>query len=585
MIEKNLQLLREMMKKDDVQAYIIPTADYHHSEYVGDYFKARAFMTGFTGSVGTLIVTQEEACLWVDGRYFIQADKQVYNTSIKVMKMGLPGVPTTKEYIEKQIDPLQQSITIGFDGRLLAAKEVLSLLSLPIHVHLCDYISSLWVDRPTLSCEPGFLYDLKYCGESRTAKIARVREKMENSKYHIITTLDDIAWLFNIRGKDVHCNPVVLAYAMITPDQAYLYVQNGTFNASDITVLKQDGVTIKEYSEIYEDIKQISDTVMLDSQTVNYTIYQSIHAPIIDRYNPSQQFKAIKNDIEIENTIQAHIKDGVAVTKFMYWLKNNITKIPMDEVSVANVLQKLREEQPLFYDLSFETICAYKENAAQMHYQATPENHKKLQPEGLLLIDSGGQYLDGTTDITRTFALGPISEEESRDFTITLRAFLRLQNAIFLEGTNGVTLDQLARGMAYQYHLDYRCGTGHGVGHFLNVHEGPNGFRPVNRPNARPISNQMPGMVTTDEPGVYKEGKHGIRLENELLCVLDEKNEYGQFLSFQPLTMCPIDKDAIDYTMLTDEEVDQLNAYHQLVATTLAPYLTEAENEWLQKII
>jgi len=579
MVEENLMSLRMLMHQHNVDIYIIPTSDYHQSEYVGEYFKARHYFSGFTGSVGTLIVTQKEACLWVDGRYFIQAEKEVEGTEIIVMKMGLPGVLTIKQYIHQQ-----HAKNVGFDGRVMAAKEVLNL-DVETVMYDCDFVSQIWKNRPSLSNHQGFLYDIAYCGETRTEKLNRVRTAMQECDHHIITTLDDIAWVFNIRGRDIECNPTMLAYAIINKQDAYLYVQNNSLSRKDIAILSQEHVIVRDYDAIYEDVKQLTGTILLDSSTTNYTIYKNITSPIVDKYNPSQSFKAIKNEVEIKNTKHAHIKDGIAMTKFMFWLKNNIGTIKMDELSIAEKIENLRKEQELFFDISFDTICGYKENAALMHYKATPENHKAIKPEGLLLIDSGGQYLDGTTDITRTFALGPITKEERRDFTITLKAMLRLQNAKFLEGTSGITLDVLAREVVYQYGLDYRCGTGHGVGHFLNVHEGPNNFRPANRPGMPPISNIEAGMITTNEPGIYKEGKHGIRLENELLCVEDEKNEYGQFLRFESITLCPIDIDAIDFSIMNEDEINQLHAYHKTVFNKLSHYLSLEEKSWLQEFI
>jgi Xaa-Pro aminopeptidase len=377
----------------------------------------------------------------------------------------------------------------------------------------------------------------------------------------------------------------MLAYALINQEDAYLYVQDHTLSDVDKDILLKENILVKDYSSIYEDVKTLTGSVMLNSNAINYSIYKNITAPIIDCPNPSQTYKAIKNTVEINNTINAHIKDGVAMTKFMYWLKTNIGKTDMDEISISDKLEEFRRQQESFYDLSFDTICAYQENAALMHYKATSEDYKQVQPNGLLLIDSGGQYLDGTTDITRTFALGSISEEERKDFTIVLKAMLRLSNAKFLAGTSGVTLDILAREVVYSYGLDYRCGTGHGVGHFLNVHEGPNNFRSASRTSVAPICEQVPGMITTNEPGIYKEGKHGIRIENELLCVKDEENEYGQFLRFQTITLCPIDVDAIDFSMMNSTEIHQLEQYHQLVIEKLSPYLNKEEKNWLTTFV
>ena len=405
---------------------------------------------------------------------------------------------------------------------------------------------------------------------------------MKDCNHHIITSLDDIVWLFNIRGNDVPCNPVVLSYALINQEDAYLYVQDGVIDAKIEAILKRDSIYIKNYNDIYDDVEKLTGKVLLDKQIVNYEICRRLNCEIVNGPNPTQLFKAIKNKTEIEATKYAHIKDGVAVTKFMYWLKTNVGKIPMDEVSISDKLEEFRKAQKDFYDLSFDTICAYKENAALMHYKAEPGKCATVTNEGLLLIDSGGQYFDGTTDITRTFVLGNISDVERRDYTVALKALLRLQDARFIAGTTGPNLDLFAREMVYKYNLDYRCGTGHGVGHFLNVHEGPNGFRPKDRPGSNAMCAFEPGMITTDEPGIYIENSHGVRHENELLCVETANNEYGQFLRFEPITMVPFDLDGLDLNLLSNHEIEQINEYHQLVFDTIAPYLTSEEKSWLQ---
>lgn len=579
MIKENISKLQLLMKEKGIDVYIVPTADFHQSEYVGEYFKSRKFLTGFTGSAGTVIITANEVCLWVDGRYFIQAEKQIAGTGITLMKMGMPGVPTIKEFLADYKDSV-----LGFDGRTMSSQDILDFGITHI-VYEEDLIDSIWDERPIMSKENGFLYDIKYCGEARQDKLTRIREAMQDCDHHIITALDDIAWIFNIRGKDIACNPTLLAYAIINKEDSYLYVQDGTLASQDITTLAKDHIIIKEYHAIYEDVKTLTGKVLLDTSSVNYAIYKSINpaCTLVDATNPSQMFKAIKNDVEIKNTIQAHIKDGVAVTKLMYWLKTHDSIDSLDELSISNKLTKLRKEQDDFYDLSFETICGYQENGALMHYKATKENYSVVKPEGLLLIDSGGQYLDGTTDITRTFALGPITKEQSKDFTIVLKALMRLSSATFLHGADGTNLDILARGVVYQYGLDYRCGTGHGVGHFLGVHEGPNGFRPKNRPGMPALSIQEEGMITTNEPGIYKEGEYGIRLENELLCVKDVENEYGQFMKFKTITYCPFDMDAVDWEMLDCKEVQQLYDYHVEVYDKISTYLNEDEKAWLKE--
>ena len=581
MIKENLDMCISLLEELNIDVYIVPTADFHQSEYVGEYFKTRQFLTGFTGSAGTLLISKKECCLWVDGRYYIQARQQVAGTGIKIMEAGMPNVPTIKEY-------LQQFTTcrLGFDGRVMATKDILDFQITTIDYPL-DLVDKIWHNRPTMSKNPGFLYDVKYCGEPRTAKIERILEKMEDCDHHIITSLEDIAWIFNIRGKDISCNPMLLAYAIINKDTSYLYVQENTLDKEAIATLKKDNVIVKGYFDIYEDVKSLQGKILLDTSSVNYTIYKNINPAciLVDTLNPSQYFKAIKNDVEIKNTINGHIKDGVAMTKFMYWLKTNIGKMEMDELFISDTLENYRKQQDLFYDLSFNTICGYQENGALMHYKATKEKYSKVSPEGLLLIDSGGQYLDATTDITRTFALGPISKQQRKDFTIVLKSMLRLSNAKFIYGATGISLDILARGVVYEYGLDYRCGTGHGVGHFLGVHEGPNGIRASNRPGTPPLSVQEAGMITTNEPGIYREGEYGIRLENELLCVKDFENEYGQFMKFETITYCPIDKDAIDFSMMNPEEIEQLHSYHQDVYTKVSPYLTKEEKTWLEDFI
>lgn len=572
MINEKIRQLRTLMKDNGIDIYIIPTNDYHSSEYVGDYFKCREYMSGFTGSAGTLIVTLEEACLWVDGRYFIQAEKEIAGSEIKLMKMAMPHVLTINEYLNQFKDQ-----TIGFDGKVIPYQ---SALQYGQHIKADqDLVAQIWKDRPAMSKQSAFLFDEFYCGESRTSKLKRIREEMKDIPYHLISSLDDIAWIFNIRGQDVAATPVVLAYALITQEKAFLYLQNGVLNDEMITALQQDQIFVKDYYDLYQDVKTIHGQVMLDGSTVNYALASKLREEqIVDRINPSQLMKAIKNDTEIKATKNAHLKDGIAVTKFMYWLKHTIGKSELNEMAIAEKLLAFRKQQDLFKDISFTTICAYGPNAALMHYHPTAENHANIDAQGLLLIDSGGQYLDGTTDITRTFVMGPLTDKEKRDFTIALKAMLRLQNAHFIKGvTTGENLDILARGIIYEYDLDYRCGTGHGVGHFLSVHEGPNGIRPKSLSVNAHI---LPGMITTDEPGVYNEGEYGIRHENELLCIEGETNEYGTFLHFEPITYVPFDLEGIDYDYLSNKEIESLNNYQKMVYHKLENYLSEEERNW-----
>ena len=403
---------------------------------------------------------------------------------------------------------------------------------------------------------------------------------MKDAKYHLVTTLDDIAWIFNIRGNDVLCNPVALAYALIDQQGATLYLRKEAVCQEVIDELLKDQIVVKDYFDIYEDIKHIDGKVLLDTKSVNYALVSPLHQEnIIDQTNPSQLLKSIKNETEIKATKDAHLHDGIAVTKFMYWLKTNIGKTEMDELSISNKLLEFRQQQPNFKDISFTTICAYRENAALMHYHPTEKQYSKVEASHLLLIDSGGQYLTGTTDITRTFVLGEMTQEERKDFTIALKAMFRLQNAHFIEGvTTGANLDILARGVIYDYDLDYRCGTGHGVGHFLNVHEGPNGIRPKSLYGHEACI--VPGMITTDEPGVYVEGSHGIRHENELLCVKHTENEYGTFLKFEPITYVPFDIAGLDLNYLSNHEIASINEYQQYAFDHIKDDLTQEEKDW-----
>lgn len=590
MIKDRIQHLRALMAENKMDAYIIPTADFHESEYVGDYFKVRKYMSGFTGSAGTLVVTLTEAGLWTDGRYFLQAARQLADTGITLYKMGEDGVPSIEEFLSEQ---LPQEGTLGFDGRIVNAKfglnlaQKLTIKNIKVKYDK-DLVDSVWTDRPALPKEPAFMLEEKYSGKSAADKLLAVRNEMNKfgATVHIITTLDDIAWLFNLRGNDIAYNPVVLAYAVITLEHAYLFLDQDKLSADIKQNFAADKVELKDYSEIYSFVTSLSAqmTVLLDSKKVNYSIYKNLNSEIriVDATNPTVLFKAMKNPVEIENLRKAHIKDGVAFTKFMYWLKTNIGKIEITEISASDYLEDRRREQEGFIELSFDTISAYKANAAMMHYSANQDSNALLQPEGLFLVDSGGQYYEGTTDITRTMALGKINDELKLHFTAVLRSMLNLADAKFLYGCIGMNLDILARGPIWDMNLDYKCGTGHGVGYLLNVHEAPNGFRWKKVPEREDGCVLEEGMVTTDEPGIYIEGSHGIRTENELVCHKGEKNEYGQFMYFEHITFAPIDLDAVDIALMSPSERKSLNAYHEQVYEKLSPYLTDAEKDWLK---
>lgn len=587
MINNRIEKLRSLMKEKDIFAYIIPSADYHQSEYVGEFFKGREFISGFTGSAGTVVITQEKAILWTDGRYFLQAEDELSSSCVELYKMGQENVPTTFEYIENEVP---SGSKVGFDGRTISAAmgAVLELNLAKKNITISyedDLLNEIWEDRPALSDAKAFLLDVKYSGEDFTSKIARVRESMRenNTTTHILTSLDDIAWLFNIRGGDIKYNPVVLSYAVITLDKAILFVDENKLNDEIKTSFGEEVVEIKNYFEIDEFVKTINkeEIVLIDSNKISYSILKNIPAgvKVVNGMNPSTKFKAQKNSVEIENTKKAHIRDGVAVTKFMYWLKNNIGKIEITELSAADKITELRREQGKFIEESFGTIAGYASNGAIIHYSATKESNTTLKDKGLFLLDSGGQYFDGTTDITRTFALGELTEEEKYHFTTVARAMIRLSDVKFLHGVNGYYLDILARGILWNEGLNYNHGTGHGVGHVLNVHEGPNGFRLDNKESA--ILEE--GMITTNEPGFYKAGSHGIRLENEMLCVKGEKNEFGQFMELEPITIAPIDLDAINVELMKEDEKAYLNEYHKMVFDKVSPFLTTEETNWLKE--
>ncbi len=599
-IQKRLGQLRELMKERGIDAYMIPTADFHESEYVGEHFKCRSFMTGFTGSAGTALVTEKDARLWVDGRYYVQAAEQLKDSTIVMMKMGQEGVPSLRDYLEECIP---ENGCLGFDGRVVNAAEGMELEEMLEEKHAgisCgeDLVGMIWEERPALSAEPVWALAEQYAGKCASDKIAEVRTAMKRARatVHILTSLDDIAWLLNIRGGDVAYNPVVLSYAVITMEQIYLYINEDTLKGSaypyldhdqDMTVrayLENLGVSILPYDDLYAMVGQFkNERVLLERGKVNYAICRLLDSSnkLVDRMNPTASMKAVKNPVEIENEKRAHIKDGVAMTKFICWIKENIGKIPMDEISVSDYLEQLRREQEGCLGLSFATISAYGAHAAMCHYSATPESNIPLEPKGLYLIDSGGQYYEGTTDITRTMALGSVTKEEKEHFTLVLMSMLQLGNVKFLHGCRGLSIDYVAREPLWRRGLNFEHGTGHGVSYLSSVHERPNGIRFKMVPERQDNAVLEAGMITSDEPGVYIEGSHGIRTENLVLCVEDEKNEYGQFLRFEFLTYAPIDLDVVDLTLMTAEDIELLNAYHSQVYEKISPYLNDHEREWL----
>lgn len=589
MDSKRITALRAIMKREGIDYYYIPTADFHESEYVVEYFKARKFITGFTGSAGVAVIGQEEAWLWTDGRYFIQAAAQIEGSGFGLMKMGQEGVPTVMQYLGEK---LQEGQCIGFDARVVNTNDAKEFAKIAAKKHGSlktdnDLLDEVWTDRPALVHQPADVLKDEFNGEATASKLARVREQMEKeeAQYHIISTLDDIAWILNVRGNDIPHVPVVLSFLVIGKEDAMWFVEENALSNAVKEMAAECGITIRPYEDVYAYAATIPEnsTVLLDKRKVNYRITNALSETvhIVSKANPSQLMKAIKNEIELENTRKAHLLDGIAVTKFMYWLKKNVGKIPMDEVSVSDYLQSLREQMEGYRDISFDTIAGYNANAAMMHYKAEPDTAAKLEPQGMLLVDSGGHYDTGTTDITRTFVLGPISDIQKKHFTMVVKSNLNLANVKFLYGCNGISLDVICREPIWKENLDYQCGTGHGVGYLLNVHEGPNSFRWQYRPG---FDNPFEaGMITTDEPGIYLQDQYGIRTENELICFKGEKNQYGQFMGFENITYVPIDLDGIDKQYLSAEDVKQLNDYHKMVYEKISPYMTPEENEWLKE--
>ncbi len=591
MIQKHINALRAEMKKRGIDIYYIPTSDFHETEYVSGHFKAREYITGFTGSAGVAVVTADMAGLWTDGRYFIQAEKQLLGTPVKLFRMNEEGVPTVEDFIA---DKVPHGGCVGFDGRVVNAgwgkKLAEKTFNKAVKFHTDeDLVGLIWEDRPALPTEPVTLFEEKYSGCATHEKIRLIREDMKakNANAHVLSALDNICWLFNIRGNDISHFPAVLSYALIDMENATLFVNPKTITKPVEEKLREEGVHIWPYDGFFEFIKQFlgGSRVLLDSHVVNLRLYDTVKsvAEIIDEPNPEVIRQATKNEVELENIKKAHVKDGIACTKFMYWLKKNIGKERITELSAQDYLAELRAAQEGFLDLSFDTISAYGPNAAMMHYSATPESFVELKPEGFLLVDSGGHYLEGSTDITRTFALGSLSDEQKKIYTLVLKGHMALSNAHFIHGCTGMNLDILARGPLWDLGLDYRCGTGHGVGYRLNIHEAPNGIRWRKVPERNDSCVLEEGMVTTDEPGYYEEGAYGIRIENELICRKGEKTEYGQFMEFENITYCPIDLDAIDEKYLTDIDKQRINEYHRKVFETLAPYFEGDELEFLKE--
>ena len=591
MMTDRLSALRKVMQRERIDIYYIGSEDYHGSEYVGGHFRGRAWLSGFTGSAGTLIVTADRADLWTDGRYFLQAEQQLAGSGITLRQMLEKGVPTIPEYLK---DTLQPGQTLAFDGRCIGSRTGEQYREIARACGACiradfDPLEEIWEDRPALAERPAWLYDLSYCGVGREDKLARIRKAIREAgaDFLVLSSLDDIAWLLNIRGDDVMDNPVALSYLILTEAQAVLYISEKALDGEVRTALEKAGVTPAPYSRIYEDLRRLSPDlkVLLDKGSVSYAVTAALPEGItvIDRENPTRLPKAIKNPTEVAGFRKAHLKDGIALTKFMYWLKTNVGRLPMTEISAAEKMETFRKAQENYLEPSFEPISGYAEHAAIVHYSATEESNAQILPKGMLLMDTGAQYMEGTTDITRTFVLGEITEEERKFFTLVLRANLDLGGVKFRYGCTGLNLDYVARAPLWQEGLDYNHGTGHGVGCLLNVHEGPNAFRWRLLPGQQSAAVFEEGMVTSNEPGYYREGAFGIRHENLMVCVRAEETAYGQFMAFDTLTLVPFDLDGVDPALLTAREKQLLNDYHKRIYDSVGPYLEPEELTWLQQ--
>lgn len=587
-----IEKLQQEMAAAGMDMYLVPTADFHQSEYVGAYFKVRAWLSGFTGSAGTLVVTRDHAYLWTDGRYFIQAGRELEDTGVTLMKMREEGVPTVDEFLEEN---LPQGGCLGCDGRTISVsqgKAYADMMEKKQGCFLCqdDLGGKIWNDRPMMSREQAFLVDVKYVGRSREEKLADVRSIMRENRadIHLLSSLDDIAWLLNIRGNDIECNPVILSYVILTEKDVFFYVQEEAVSPDIRAELEKSGITMLPYYQVYEDVKKFADkdSVLLDEAVVNYALFENIPGGVktVSCINPSKPMKAMKNEVERENVRAAHIKDAKAMCRFIYWLKQNVGKEEITEYSAAQKSFQFRAQDPDFLDLSFGTICAYGPNAAMCHYAPTEDACANVEPKGFFLIDSGGQYWQGTTDITRTIAVGELTQEQKEHFTLVLKGNIRLATAKFMYGMGGAHLDCLARGPLWERGLDFNHGTGHGVGFLLNVHEGPQN---INWNSAIRPGGYVPleeGVLISDEPGLYLEGRYGIRCENLLLCRKGEKNAYGQFMEFEVVTLVPFEREAILPELLGAEELAWLNAYHRHVYETIAPLLdSQEERKWLKE--
>ena len=588
-IKERVACLRKKMAEKGIDVYIVPTADFHQSEYVGAHFKTIEFITGFSGEGGVAVFTKDEARLWVDGRFFIQAAIQLKGTSVEMMKMGEPGVPAMTDYLD---EILKEGNVLGFDGRTVSIGEGQMYADIAAKnqatvVYSEDLIDEVWEDRPPFSTEPAFILDVKYAGETAASKLERVREEMKKAgaNAHILTTLDDINWLLNFRGDDIDFFPMVLSYAIVKMNGVELYIDENKFDTAAKEQLEADGVVFHPYNDIYEDVKKLGSdvTVMIDPGKLNYAMFNNLPESIttVEARNPEILMKAIKNEVELKNIRAAQIKDSIAHVKFMKWIKENYNKIEISEMSAMDKLEELRIEQGNYIRQSFAPISSYGEHAAIVHYSSSPETDVVIKEGNFFLTDTGAGFYEGSTDITRTYAIGEVPQEMKDHFTLVAISNLSLANVKFMAGATGMNLDLLARKPFWDRNMNFNHGTGHGVGYLLNIHEAPSGFRWQLR--SHEIEPFRENMIITDEPGVYIEGSHGVRLENEILCRKGVCNEYGQFMYFEPITYIPFDLDAINPDIMTAEDKKMLNEYHALVWEKISPYLEGDEKEFLKK--
>ena len=602
-VNQRLEDLREVMRREHLAAFIFPSTDPHQGEYIPDHWKGREFISGFNGSAGTAVVTLNAAALWTDSRYFLAAEEQLKGTEFRLMKLKIEGTPTIAQWLGQEITahrhPYEDWTEVGIDGWCSSASEVKALIAdlrkengITLRTNF-DPLRQIWTNRPPIPQNPVEIYPLQCAGESSHDKIARIRQALreQHADGMLMSALDDIAWTLNLRGTDVHCNPVFVSYLLISSKSVTLYINKEKLTPEVSAYLKTEDIKVEDYDQVKNGLKKYFEyNILLDPDEVNYALYEVVKnkgkmndlqkTEIVEEESPVKRMKTVKNETEIAGFRSAMLKDGIAMTKFLYWLSGYIGKPEISgltEMSIDQKLTSLRAEQPLYRDISFDTIAGYGAHAAIVHYEATSETDIPLQPKGLLLLDSGAQYLDGTTDITRTIALGPLTEEEKKIYTLVLKGHIQIELCKFPSGASGTQIDILARKDMWHEGLNYLHGTGHGVGTYLNVHEGPHQFRMEWKP--APL---VAGMTITDEPGIYLSGRCGARTENTLLITPYKETEFGKFLQFESLTLCPIDKTPIILDMLSPEEIAWLNDYHQRVFDTLLPYLNEEEQTWLK---